>query len=360
MQIQTNTIISADDTLIILDEIQSAERGITSLKYFCEKAPQYHIIAAGSLLGLSLHQQISFPVGKVDFLDLYPMTFFEFLLALGEDLLVDALKKREWSIISVFETKLTNYLRYYFYVGGMPEAVGAFVDTKDWSTVRLIQKRILNSYEADFSKHAPSEIIPRIRMVWQNIPQQLSKENKKFVYGNLKAGARAKDFELAIQWIIDYGLIVRCPRVSKPAMPLVAYQNLAAFKLFFNDIGLLSAMSNLEVTTLLNGDTIFTEYKGALAEQYVFQELRCVSERYIGYWTNNRSTAEVDFVVQEKENVIPIEVKASENLKAKSFKLFCEKFQPQQAIRTSLAPYKEVSWMTNIPLYAIEILNYTE
>lgn len=353
LQIQTQTTITAEDTLIVFDEIQSAERGVTSLKYFCENAPQYHIIAAGSLLGMGLHSQFSFPVGKVDFLDLRPLSFNEFLLSLNESALVDALISNNWSVISIFTGKLKEYLRYYLYVGGMPEVVDAFVKTRDWQLVRRIQNRILNSYEGDFSKHAPNETVPRIRMIWQSIPSQLAKENKKFVYGVLREGARAKDFELAIQWLVDCGLLLKSHRVTKPAIPLSAYQEISIFKLFLHDVGLLGAMAGLDVRTIIDGDEIFTEFKGALTEQFVMQQLRLNSERYIGYWTNERSTSEVDFVIQEEGKVIPIEVKSGKNLRAKSFRLFCEKYNPTKAIRTSLTDYKEEEWMTNIPLYAI-------
>ncbi len=353
LQIHAQTTITAEDTLIVLDEIQSAERGVTSLKYFCEKAPQFHVIAAGSLLGMGLHSQVSFPVGKVDFLDLRPLSFSEFLLSQNEKALVDALKAKNWSVISIFTEKLKKYLRYYFYVGGMPEVVDAFAQTRDWQLVRRIQNRILNSYEGDFSKHAPNETIPRIRMVWQSIPSQLGKENKKLVYGVIREGARAKDFELAIQWLTDCGLLLKSHRVSKPGIPLSAYQDISVFKLFLHDVGLLGAMAGLNVRTIIEGDEIFTEFKGALTEQYVMQQLRLDSERYIGYWTNDRNTSEVDFVIQEEGEVIPIEVKSGENLKAKSFRLFCEKYKPSKAIRTSLSDYKEESWMTNVPLYAI-------
>ncbi|MDR2131425.1 MAG: ATP-binding protein [Odoribacteraceae bacterium] len=353
LQIHSGVTITAGDTLIVLDEIQSAERGITSLKYFCERMPQYHIIAAGSLLGMGLHGPVSFPVGKVDFIDLRPLSFHEFLLSLNEPGLVKALKAKDWSVISLFKEKLKAYLRYYFYVGGMPEVVEAFAQTRDWQLVRRIQNRILHSYEGDFSKHVPNETVPRVRMVWQSIPSQLAKENKKFVYGAIKEGARAKDFELAIQWLVDCGLVLKSHRVSKPGMPLAAYQDLSAFKLFLHDIGLLGAMAGLNARTIIEGDEIFTEFKGALTEQYVMQQLRLESERVIAYWTNERSTSEVDFVIQDEGDVIPIEVKAGESLKARSFKLFCEKYKPVKAIRTSLSDYHEESWMTNVPLYGI-------
>jgi len=353
LQIQTQTTISAQDTLIVFDEIQSAERGVTALKYFCENAPQYHIIAAGSLLGMGLHSHVSFPVGKVDFLDLRPLSFYEFLYSLNESALVDALKSNNWSVIPLFSEKLKEYLRYFFYVGGMPEVVSAFIQTRDWQLVRRIQNRILNSYEGDFSKHAPYETVPRIRMVWQSIPSQLAKENKKFVYGVLREGARAKDFELAIQWLVDGGLLLKSHRVSKPGIPLAAYQEVSAFKIFLHDVGLLGAMAGLDVKSIIEGDKIFTEFKGALTEQYVMQQLRLNSDRYIGYWTNEKGTSEVDFVIQEQGTVIPVEVKSSENLHAKSFRLFCERFKPSKAIRTSLTDHKEEQWMINVPLYAI-------
>ncbi len=353
LQIQTQTTISAQDTLIVFDEIQSAERGVTALKYFCENAPQYHVIAAGSLLGMGLHSHVSFPVGKVDFLDLRPLSFYEFLYSLNESALVDALKSNNWSVIPLFSEKLKEYLRYFFYVGGMPEVVSAFIQTRDWQLVRRIQNRILNSYEGDFSKHAPYETVPRIRMVWQSIPSQLAKENKKFVYGVLREGARAKDFELAIQWLVDGGLLLKSHRVSKPGIPLAAYQEVSAFKIFLHDVGLLGAMAGLDVKSIIEGDKIFTEFKGALTEQYVMQQLRLNSDRYIGYWTNEKGTSEVDFVIQEQGTVIPVEVKSSENLHAKSFRLFCERFKPSKAIRTSLTDHKEEQWMINVPLYAI-------
>ena len=353
LQIYSQTQIIPENTLIIFDEIQSIERGLTALKYFCENAPQYQIIAAGSLLGMGLHSNHSFPVGKVNFMDLRPLSFFEFLKANGESLLIESILKSEWDTVTIFHEKLIEYLRIYLYVGGMPEVVNTYIQTKDISSVRKVQRNILNSYEADFSKHAPYEIIPRIQMIWQSIPSQLSKENKKFIYGMIREGARAKDFELAIQWLVDYGLLLKTHRVSKPDMPLIAYQDLAVFKLFLLDVGLLSAMSQLDIRTVIEGNRIFTEFKGAQTEQYVMQELRVAEDIYIGYWTNERSTAEVDFVVQQQGLIFPIEVKAETNIKAKSFRLFCEKYQPSKAYRTSLKTFHTESWMENLPLYAI-------
>lgn len=354
LQLYTRTKITPNDTLIILDEIQAVKRGITSLKYFCEDAPQYHIVVAGSLLGINIHEGESFPVGKVEFMTLRPMSFYEYLLAAGEELLVDSLKARQMDMVDLLHDRLVDHLRHYLYIGGMPEAVDTYMKTKDFGEVRRIQRYILESYEADFSKHAPIEVVPRIRMVWKSLPSQLSKENKKFVYGVIREGARAKDFELAIEWLCDCGLVLKCHRVSAPSLPLMAYQDMSVFKLFTLDVGLLSAMVGLDENVLLNGDRVFTEFKGALTEQYVMQELRLRDSDYIGYWTNERSTAEVDFVVQDEKGIVPIEVKAETNVKARSFKFFCEKYSPERALRTSMLPYHEESWMTNIPLYAIE------
>jgi predicted AAA+ superfamily ATPase len=345
--------IEPENTLIVFDEIQSAPKGLTALKYFCEDAPEYYLVASDSLLGMNLHNKVSFPVGKVNFLYLYPMNFYEFLLALGETGLAGILEKKQWDILPVFTDKFKENLRYYFYIGGMPEVVNDFIINRDWNKVREIQEDIITTYENDFSKHAPYEIVPRLNMVWGSIPAQLDKENKKFVYSVMKEGARAKDFELAIQWLVDSGILLKTFRISKPNMPLIAYQDLSAFKLFFNDIGLLAAKSKLDLKTIIDDNILFVEFKGALTEQFVMQQL-CSSEMdYIGYWTKENSAAEVDFVIQHGGKIVPIEVKAGENLKAKSFKFFCEKYKPQTAIRTSLSDFRQESWMTNVPLYII-------
>jgi uncharacterized protein len=346
--------ITADDTLLVFDEIQMAPRGITALKYFYEKAPHYQVIAAGSLLGVNIHPKESFPVGKVEFLTLHPLSFIEFLLAMDEVGLVELIEKREWEMVNAFNSKLINYLRYYFFIGGMPEAVLRFSQNKDWNEVRKIQRNILKAYENDFSKHAPKEILPRINMVWESIPAQLAKENKKFVYGILKEGARAKDFELAIQWLVDSGLLHKVYNLSKPSLPLAAYKELSAFKLYHNDTGLLCAMTKLNARTLLNGDVIFTEFKGALTEQFVFQQLVQNEDIAIHYFTFENSKYEIDFIIQnENDEIIPVEVKSGENLKAKSFRLFCEKYQPETAIRASLTNYHKESWFLNVPLYIV-------
>ena len=362
LSIFARATINPDNTLIVFDEIQAAVGGLTALKYFYEDAPRYHVVAAGSLLGMNLHQNVSFPVGKVDFLYLKPLSFIEFLKAFGEERLADLLENRtdelneanpDWKIVNIFKEKLVNYLRYYLFLGGMPEIVSHFVEYRDFRSARLLQRKILTSYQNDFSKHAPKEIVPRINMVWKSIPSQLSKENKKFIYGVIKEGARAKEFELAIQWLLDCGLLHQCFRISKPFMPLSAYQDLSAFKLYHNDVGLLGAMAKLPLKTILDGNAIFTEFKGSLTENFVIQQLLLNDENDIYYWTNENSTAEVDFVIQNEEEIIPIEVKSGTNVKSVSFKFFCEKYKPEKAIRTSLNDYKQEDRMINLPLYAI-------
>ena len=356
LQIETGILFEAKNTLIIFDEIQEATSAITSLKYFYENAPEYHVIAAGSLLGVALHQQTSFPVGKVNFLDLYPLTFSEFLEAGGQKNLSSLLISKDWNLIKTFKQKLIESLRQYYFVGGMPEAVSALYDNNDFNEVREIQNRILQGYEQDFSKHAPIEIVPKIRLLWNSIPAQLAKENRKFIYGIIKKGARAKDYEIAIAWLINCGLIHKVSRVSKPSIPLKAYADFSAFKLFLVDIGLLSAMCNIDVKTLLKGNAIFEEFKGAITEQFVLQQLVAEKNFNVYYWSAEKSTAEIDFLIQYKDRIIPIEVKAEENLQAKSLKMFCQKYNPQQAIRTSMSDYRKESWLINVPLYAINEL----
>lgn len=361
IQIATGIKPEPNKTLIIFDEIQEAERALTSLKYFRENAPEYHVVAAGSLLGIALHENTSFPVGKVEFLDLYPLSFTEFLEALGEHDLIDLIQKQQWEMINTFKTKYIELLKQYYYVGGMPEVVSNYSISKDFSEVRQIQQQILNSYEQDFSKHAPTDVVPRIRMVWNSVPAQLSKENRKFIYGLIKQGARAKEFELALAWLMDCGLIHKINRVSKPALPLKAYEDMGAFKLYLLDIGLLGAMANLDVKTLLDGNLIFTEFKGALTEQYVLQQLVTDAEISIFYWSSEKSDGEVDLLIQYKNEVVPIEVKAAENLQAKSLRAFVEKNKSKMAIRTSMSDFREETWLTNMPLYAInEVTGYLE
>lgn len=349
--------IKADTTLLIFDEVQEVPRALSSLKYFCEDAPRYQIICAGSLLGIALHNGTSFPVGKVEFLKLYPLSFKEFLLATGRERFVKLLDGREFDLISIFKQEYVDALKYYYYVGGMPEAVLHFSEYQDFNEVRNIQKRILNAYEQDFSKHAPNEMVPRLRMLWNSVPSQLAKENKKFIYGLVREGARAKDFETSLLWLADCGLIHQVHRITAPNLPLKAYEDLKAFKIFLLDVGLLSCMTGLRQSTFLNGNELFKEFKGALTEQYVLQQLVTIPEMSAYYYTNNRNSSEVDFVVDTGEAVIPIEVKAEINLMAKSLKAYRDKFHPKICIRTAMTDYKKEDWVINLPLYAISELD---
>jgi predicted AAA+ superfamily ATPase len=356
LQIETGITIEAPDTLIIFDEIQEAPGAITSLKYFYENAPEYHIISAGSLLGVALTKNTSFPVGKVDFLNLYPLNYGEYLEALGKNRLADLLKTNDWELIKSFKSEYIELLKQYYYIGGMPEAVFSFSENKDFKEVRTIQQRILMAYEQDFSKHAPNEIVPRIRMLWNSIPAQLAKENKKFIYGIIKQGARAKDYEMALAWLIDCGLLHKVNRVSKPALPLKAYEDFSAFKLFLVDVGLLAAMGNLDAGTLLDGYGVFEEFKGALTEQYVLQQLITIPDMNIHYWSAENARAEIDFLVQFDASIAPIEVKAEENLQSKSLRVFYQKYNPKISVRTSMSDFRKEDWLTSLPLYAISEL----
>ena len=342
------------DTLIILDEIQEASRGITSLKYFREKAPQYHVMAAGSLLGIAMHRHDSFPVGKVDFMTLYPLSFFEFLDAVGEGRMVDLLRKSDWPMVTMFRSQYEDRLRQYYYVGGMPGVVSAFVASGSMEDVRTVQKGILESYERDFSKHAPATEVPHIRMVWRSIPAQLAKENRKFVYGVVKEGGRAKDIELAIEWLKDAGLIYKVNRCKKGLLPLAAYEDFSAFKIYLSDVGLMGAMSNLPAHILLDGSAMFTDFKGALTEQYVLQQLMADDRLSVYYWSADNSRGELDFLVQRGSDILPVEVKAEENLKAKSLRSFVERNPALHGVRLSMSPYREQDWMTNYPLYSVQ------
>ena len=356
IQIATGVKPEPGKTLIIFDEVQEAERAITSLKYFYENAPEYHVVAAGSLLGIALHQDTSFPVGKVEFVDLCPLSFVEFLNAMGEDALVDLLYRKQWQLITAYKTKYIDLLKQYYYVGGMPEVVASFARHMDLKEVRELQRQILDAYEQDFSKHAPIEIVPRLRMVWNSVPAQLSKENRKFVYGLVRQGARAKEFELAITWLMDCGLVYKVNRVTKVALPLKAYEDFSVFKLFIVDIGLLGAMTTLDAKILLDGHAVFVEFKGALTEQFVLQQLLSDRDLSIYYWSSDKSDGEIDFLIQYQNQFIPLEVKASENLQAKSLRFFVQKYNPGEAIRTSMSDYREEEWMINLPLYAISEL----
>ena len=356
IEIETQQKVIVENTLIIFDEIQEVEKGLTALKYFYEKAPQYYIIAAGSLLGTSMQKKHSFPIGKVDFLHLHPLNFMEFLSSIGEEALVEQINAHNWQIVTVFHEKLIAYLRLYYFIGGMPEAVAHYIKNKDLTAVRDIQEKILLGYENDFAKHAPHDIVPRIKLVWHSILSQLTKENSKYIYGQVKKGSRAKDFEIAINWLADAGLIIKINRVEKGTLPLSAYLDIDDFKLFLLDIGLLNAKGNLDPTIILEKNQILVEFKGAFTEQYVCQQLYFMRQNQVYYWSARNATAEVDFVLQEKNEIIPIEVKAEENLKAKSLKVFVEKYKPKTAVRTSMSTYRLDDWLTNIPLYGINSL----
>ena len=353
-EIEAGTKIDTS-TLIILDEIQEAEKGITALKYFYEKAPQHFVMAAGSNLGVSLQKNNSFPVGKVDLMTLYPLTFEEFLINHNEELLSKYLFENSWKIIFPFHEKLVELLRTYYFIGGMPEAVNSFLEYKDFKKVRIIQRNILSGYENDFAKHAPLEIVAKIKIVWNSIVSQLSKENKKFIYGHLKKGARAKEFENAINWLLQSGLVYKSYRVSKPGIPLKAYAEEDNFKLYVLDIGLLNAMADVDEKILLQKNKIMVEFKGAMTEQFVAQELKIEHELF--YWSTEKASSELDFLIQKKNHVVPIEVKAELNLKAKSLKVYLENFSPVNAIRTSMNFYRKEKHLINMPLYAIGKIN---
>lgn len=331
---ETGVSIDSQDTLLIFDEVQEVPKALTALKYFCEEAPQYAIVAAGSMLGVAMHKGTSFPVGKVDFMDLYPLNFREFLCALGEERFVEILDSSDTDMVTMFKSKYLDRVREYYYVGGMPEVVQCYVDTKDFNEVREIQKNLLNYYQQDFSKHAEATLVPRLNLVWNSIPMQLAKKNKKYVYGQVREGARAKDFELAIQWLMDCGLIHKVQRIKKPDLPLKAYVD-------------------LDARVIIDGNRIFTEFKGALTEQYVLQQLIADLGVEAYYYFTEKSSGEIDFLLQGRSSILPLEVKAEENLRAKSLKAFCEKYHPAYAVRTSMSDYREQEWMTNIPLYNI-------
>ncbi len=342
--------IKPETTLIIFDEIQEVPLAISSLKYFYENAPQYHIMCAGSLLGIALHEGTSFPVGKVDFLRMYPLSFYEFLLATGKERFAELIKKHDFQMIASFKHIFIDSLKSYYVLGGMPEVVDTFAKNKDYNEAIAIQKKILNTYEQDFSKHAPNEIVPKIRMLWNNIPSQLAKENKKFIYGLVREGSRAKDYEVALLWLQDCGLVHKISRTSAAKIPLKAYEDLKSFKLFMLDVGLLCCMTGIAPRTILEGNNLFVEFKGSLTEQFVCQELQLQENLNTYYYTNERGSCEIDFVVDNGYSIVPIEVKAEINLRAKSLKTYCEKFNPPLAIRTSMADYKKEE-ILDIPLY---------
>ncbi len=338
-------------TLIILDEIQEVPMGLTALKYFCENAPEYHIAVAGSLLGIGLHHGTGFPVGKVDEINLYPLSFKEFLMALGKGFLIENMGSHQWNELSSLSSTFIELLRQYYYVGGMPAVVKSYIDEHDIFMVRNIQNQILADYRRDFSKHVPAVILPKVNMVWDSIPAQLAKENKKYIYSAVKKGGRAKEFENAIQWLVDAGLVYKVLRVSKADKPLKFYEDPGAFKLFALDLGLLGALSDVDSKDVLINNTAFTEYKGAFTEQYVLQEMKSI-DRKIYYYSKERSELELDFIIQ-KYHVYPIEVKAEENLRSKSLKMTYDDNNSLRPVRFSMSDYREQEWMVNVPLYLV-------
>ena len=353
LNIEVGFSIEPEETLIIFDEIQNAPKAFESLKYFCEDASEYHIMVAGSLLGVALHEGVSYPVGKVDLLNLYPLSFREYLYAMSEKPLADALLTKDFRLIDGFAEKYIYHLKNYYYVGGMPEVVKNFALHADYNEVRSIQKNIILQYRGDFGKHAGNGELPRINMVWDSIPIQLAKENKKFFFGNIKKGARSSEFELAIQWLLDSGLIHKVSRVNEPHLPLSAYRDFSAYKLFVLDVGLLCAMADLDARSILEGNSLFVEFKGALTEQYVLQEIVSSTSYTPYYYGTEKATFEQDFLIQKENTVIPIEVKAKTNVRSQSLKAFYEKFKPEHSIRFSLLPYCNQEWMENITLYAV-------
>jgi len=356
LSIEVGFAIEKENTLIIFDEIQNAPKAFESLKYFCEEAGDYHIMAAGSLLGVALHQGVSYPVGKVDLLNLYPLSFREYLCAVNEKALSDALLSKDFLLIDGFAEKYIYHLKNYYYVGGMPEVVKNFALHGDYNEVRQIQKNILVQYKGDFGKHAGANELPRINMVWDSIPMQLAKENRKFFFGKMKKGARSSEFEVAIQWLLDSGLVHKVGRVNEPHVPLSAYKDFSAYKLFVLDVGLLCAMSELDAKSIIEGNSLFVEFKGALTEQYVLQELVASTPYTAYYYGSEKATFEQDFLIQKENKVVPIEVKAETNVRSQSLKAFYKKYKPELSVRFSLLPYKRQDWMVNIPLYAVCVL----
>ena len=353
LNIEAGVTITPGDTLIILDEIQDSPKVLESLKYFCEEAPQYHVVAAGSLLGVTIHEGVSYPVGKVDLLDLYPLNFREFLYAMEEQGLADALETKDYTLIDNFSDKYLYWLKNYYYTGGMPAVVDAFRMHRDYAEARQIQNDIVRQYEGDFGKHIDTHTLPRIRLVWDSVPMQLAKENKKFFFGQIKKGARSSEYELAIQWLVDCGLVYKVNRVNEPNMPLKAYKSMNAYKLFLLDVGLLGALSELEAESILDGNDIFVEFKGALTEQYVLQQLISDTRYTPYYFGTEKATFEQDFLVQRGKDIVPIEVKAGDNIRSQSLKAYCDKYHPNKAVRFSTLKYIDQGWMENIPLYAV-------
>jgi predicted AAA+ superfamily ATPase len=356
IQLETGIKITPQDTLLIFDEVQEVPRALTSLKYFNENNPEYFIAAAGSLLGVALHPGTSFPVGNVEFLNLHPMSFFEYLEAMGESGLAEAVKAGDFETANVFKSKFMEWLKKYYFTGGMPGVVAVFAENQDYDAAREKQMDILRAYENDFSKHMPSETSVRTNMLWNSMPAQLSKENHKFIYGVIKEGARAREYEMSVAWLNDCGMVSRVYKVKKPEMPLKAFEDVSVFKLYICDVGLLSAMCGLKKEALLEGSRVYTEFKGALTEQYVLQQMIASGIHGIYYWAPTAAKAEIDFLIQVGDMIIPVEAKAEQNLRAKSLKSYIEKYAPEAAVRTSMAGYRKDGNIINVPLYLVEHL----
>ena len=348
----TKVPVIAGKTLIILDEIQELRNGLTALKYFCEMAPQQHVAVAGSLLGITMHHGESAPVGKVDIINLFPLSYTEFLGAMGHERLVQVLRSRDWSAIQMLKQDFIKYLRIYYFVGGMPEAVLCFIETGDTMSVREVQNNILSLYRSDISKHASRQEVVRITQVWQSIPSQLARENKKFIYGAIKSGARAREFELALQWLQDAGLVYRLNQATKPQLPLKFYENISAFKLYLLDTGLLGALGNVPPEQLLTRDNELGTTKGAFTENFVVTQIAMLRDVTMCYYSNENHTLEIDMLLQERSNIWPIEIKSEENLKSKSLKTYIDSNRSLTGLRFSMSDYCDQGWMINVPLYA--------
>ncbi|MEB1814821.1 ATP-binding protein [Adlercreutzia mucosicola] len=356
MSLYTGVNAKDPETLVVLDEIQECPRALTALKAFAERSPETALVAAGSLLGVALHRGVSFPVGKVDHLFVYPMTFNEYLLATGNKPMLQALEHADFDLVDSLSERYIEQLRNYYFVGGMPEVVQVFLDTGSFSDARKQQDRLLFDYEHDFSKYADASLAEKIRLVWNSAPGQLARENKKFIYSAVRTGARARGYEEAIQWLVDAGLLLRVNRIAKPGLPLASYEDRDAFKIYLFDVGLLGAASRLDASVLVEGHELFSEFKGALTENYVCQELVASGKVVPYYWSAENSSGEVDFVYDYGRSVVPVEAKAATNLKAKSLRLFVERNHLNRGLRLSLSPFKEQDWVVNLPLYAAGLL----
>jgi len=346
--------INPATSLIIFDEVQFCPKALTFLKYLQEQAPQYHLACAGSLLGIALSNPSSFPVGKVDILTLRPLNFHEYLLAHQEDDLVDYLKNYhfEQPLAKVFTEKLTALVRTYFVNGGMPEVVSRWVETKNLELIEKLQDAIINAYELDFAKYAPLKDYPKLSLIWQSIPVQLARDNSKFIYGHAKPGARAKDLEDAMNWLIGAGIAYKICKIEKPALPLSAYADPGYFKLYLADTGLLRRMSKLPASAIFEQTPSYVEFKGALTENFVLTELISTSDETPYYWRSG-NTAEVDFVIQQNEKIVPVEVKSATNVRARSLAEYQKKYKPELAIKVSLRPLHKVENLLHLPLYLL-------